>query len=84
MSKTKITQTHLAVAQAIINFVQEHGWDVDGIEIYRYDADASPFSRGSDPGDEWKEGRKIKWGLALRVGPRDDEELVPVKSTDLA
>jgi len=79
MKKMAITNTHLTIAQRIIAFVQEQGWDVDGIEIYRYDPQENPFS-ANESGEDWK-SRKIKWGLRLSVGPRNDDELVPKKQT---
>lgn len=74
MQKQAITSQHLAMAQKIIAFVQEQGWDVDGIEVYRYDDNAHAMI-GDVPGEDWK-GKELKWGLRLSVAPRDDAEVV--------
>lgn len=81
MKLVPITQQHLVVAQKIIMFVQELGWDVDTISIERYDDNDRPFL-GKDDADGWK-GQKLKWHLRLGVAPRDDDEIkVPVKQID--
>lgn len=72
MERLPITSKHLAIAQRIISFVQEQGWDVNGISIERFDERANPFI--DHQGEEWKE-RKLKWALSLSVMPRDEEEV---------
>lgn len=71
--KSKILNRHLTVAQQIIDFVQSLGWDVEGLSIYRFE-DISPFDPGG-PKEVWRpRDALIKWGLELKVAPRDDEE----------
>lgn len=78
MPNLPITSTHLQIAQRIIEFVQAQGWDIEGIEIHRYDDNDKPFI-GKDAADAWK-GEVRKWTLRLSVAPRDDgTELVPKK-----
>ena len=78
MEKLPITSQHLVIAQRIVDFVQQQGWDVDGIHIQRYDDNDHPLI-GKTEGDEWK-GAKIKWSLRLEVAPRDDDTIkVPAK-----
>ncbi|HJW31562.1 MAG TPA: hypothetical protein VJ508_20180 [Saprospiraceae bacterium] len=76
MERLPITSQHLVIAQRIISFVQEQGWDIEGVSIERYDERDNPFV-GRVEGDDWK-GPKIKWALRLAVSPRDfDEVKVP-------
>jgi len=72
VSMTPITNEHLVVMQKIVNFVQDLGWDIQGVDISRYSDSDGPF--GETDGEEWK-GKSHKWYLALRTSPRDEEEL---------
>lgn len=69
MERSPITSDQLVIAQRIISFVQEQGWDIEGISIERFDENYNPLV-GKVDGDEWK-GRKLKWALRLSVSPRD-------------
>lgn len=71
MERSPITSDQLVIAQKIISFVQEQGWDIEGISIERFDENYNPLI-GKDDGDTWK-GKKLKWALRLSVSPRDFE-----------
>lgn len=73
MKMVPITSQHLEIAQRIVSFVQEQGWDIHGMEIDRYNARENPFI--DSQGEDWK-GPKINWSLTIRVGPREDDEVV--------
>jgi hypothetical protein len=78
MERTPIKTQHLVMAQRIISFVQEQGWDIEAIAIARYDDNENPLI-GAGEGEDWK-GPKLKWSLRLSVAPRDDDSVkVPVK-----
>jgi hypothetical protein len=72
----RIASEELAVAQRIIEFVQAQGWDVEGIEVYRYE-DIGPFEHA----EKWQRPAR-KWGLSIKVAPRDDEEPSPVPARE--
>lgn len=72
--KSQISNKHLSAAQQIIDFVQALGWDVEGLSIYRYE-EISPMADQGGPREAWRmRDAIIKWGLELKVAPRDDEE----------
>lgn len=72
--KSQISNKHLNAAQQIIDFVQTLGWDVEGLSIYRYE-DISPVADHIGHREVWRTKEAIiKWGLELKVAPRDDEE----------
>jgi len=77
MNTPPISSDHLLIAQRIIAFVQEQGWDIHTIHIERY-VD-HPFFGGLLPeaGEEWKAkvGVERKWAMNIVVGPRDEKEL---------
>lgn len=73
MERLPITNQHLVIAQRIISFVQEQGWDIETVSIERYDERDNPFV-GRVEGDDWK-GAKIKWALRLSVAPKDEAEV---------
>ena len=68
-----ITNQHWVIAQKIIAFVQEQGWDITGLSIERYDA-GTRFGEVPE-GEAWK-GKDLRWSLNISVAPRDDEEMV--------
>jgi hypothetical protein len=76
MKMLPITSQHLLIAQKIVSFVQEQGWDITGLEITRYNERNHPLL-GEDEGESWK-GAKMKWHLHISTAPRDNEEVVPV------
>lgn len=72
--KSQISNRHLGAAQQIIDFVQALGWDVEGLSIYRYE-DVSPLADHGGPKELWRlKDAVIKWGLELKVAPRDEDE----------
>lgn len=70
-----ITVEQWKSALKIINFVQSLGWEIDGMELYRFE-DGVGAVPGLQEGEVWRVP-KIKWGLLLRAAPRDQEELEP-------
>lgn len=75
MTRTPITNQHLVIAQRIISFVQEQGWDIEGIRIERYDDNENRFLGKPESGEDWK-APVYRWSLNLSVAPRDDDKLV--------
>lgn len=72
--KSQISNKHLSAAQQIIDFVQTLGWDVEGLSIYRYE-DISPIADHVSPREVWRtKDAVIKWGLELKVAPRDEDD----------
>lgn len=71
--KKLITNKHLEIMQQIVSFVQELGWDIDGIEIVRY----TNYS-DDDEGDEWKEKKK-EWKIDFSVAPRKEDAVMAEK-----
>jgi len=70
MNKLPITSEHLKIMQQIVAFIQEIGWDIDGLEITRY----TKYGVQTEE-DEWK-GDKRCWRIGFSVAPRDEEELL--------
>jgi hypothetical protein len=62
LRESTITQEQLRLAQRIIAFVQEQGFDVESLEFYRSGRDELTS------GEEWKERR---WGFSLSASPRE-------------
>lgn len=73
MNTPPISSDHLLIAQRIIAFVQEQGWDIHTIHIERY---MEQSWMPTESGDDWKaKGAERKWAMNIIVGPRDDKEL---------
>lgn len=73
--KPDILNYHVQAIQQIVDFIQSMGWSVDGLSIYRYDDN----NRGGIWNDEddktWKAKPPVyKWGLELKVAPKDEDD----------
>jgi len=66
MKKTPITQEHLSTAQKIISFVQGLGWDIERMEICRWD--------DRDPDDQSWKAAHMHWSLLLSCSPKPEED----------
>lgn len=66
-TKRQIKQSHLAIAQKIIAYVQDElGWEIDSLEI---DRDRTT----PDPGEKWKDA-EVEWYLNLRCAPKKGDD----------
>ena len=75
MNTPPISSDHLLIAQRIIAFVQEQGWDIHALHIDRFQEQPF-FVMPTESGDEWKaKTAERKWAMNIVVGPRDEKEL---------
>lgn len=74
-----IKQQQLRELSELVEFLQARGWDIQSIEVYRYDNEhgLGPLSADAEP---WQ-AREWRWGIRLCTAPReqDDEGDVPAR-----